>query len=100
MADPELFKLLNKPNVLSAVMDLQQHPDKLTTYMSDPEVMKVIMKMNELAMSVQAETGAQVQAQAPLGAQTQVQAPPGENFSPHDASESIMFTYWLNVAWH
>lgn len=59
MADPELFQLLNKPNVMSAVMDLQQNPDKVSQYMSDPEVMKVLMKMNELALSAQAESAAQ-----------------------------------------
>lgn len=41
MNEPELWSLLQKPNVMQAVMDLQQNPNNMTKYMNDPEVMQV-----------------------------------------------------------
>lgn len=47
------MSMMQKPKVMSAVMDLQQHPENMTKYMNDPEVMQFMMKMNELTLQVQ-----------------------------------------------
>ncbi|GMH43206.1 hypothetical protein BSKO_11128 [Bryopsis sp. KO-2023] len=67
MAEPDLWSLLQKPTVMNAVMDMQQNPNNVTKYMSDPEVMKVLMKMNELTFAAQAEAGGAPPGMPPAG---------------------------------
>lgn len=67
MAEPDLWSLLQKPTVMNAVMDMQQNPNNVTKYMSDPEVMKVLMKMNELTFAAQAEAGGAPPGTPPAG---------------------------------
>lgn len=63
MQEPELMALLQKPNVMEAVMDMNKNPESMTKYMNDPEVMKVMMKMSELTMQAQGQAPAPPQGQ-------------------------------------
>ncbi|CAD7705175.1 unnamed protein product [Ostreobium quekettii] len=56
MGEPELMSLLQKPNVMEAVMDMNSNPENMSKYMNDSEVMKVMMKMSDLTMQAQMGT--------------------------------------------
>ena len=51
MKDPELMKLMSKPNVVKALMDIQNDPNKAAQYMADPDVSQVLMKMSQIQMN-------------------------------------------------
>lgn len=56
MGEPEVMAMMQKPNVMAAVMDLQKDPANLSKYMNDPEVMQFMMKMNELTLQAQMQS--------------------------------------------
>lgn len=87
MQEPELMALLQKPNVMEAVMDMNKSPENMTKYMNDPEVMKVMMKMSELTMQAQGQAPAPPQGQGfqqtpPFMSQVPPQPPPVEVVPP------------------
>jgi len=81
MAEPEVVAMMQKPNVMQAVLDLQKDPANMSKYMNDPEVMQFMMKMNELTLQAQMQSQQNPQpadAQAPV-APAAPETPP---FSP------------------
>eukprot|EP00210_Caulerpa_lentillifera_P006602 g6307.t1 len=56
MNEPELCAMLQKPNIMSAVLDMQKDPSNMSKYVNDPEIMKFIAKMNELTLQAQMQS--------------------------------------------
>lgn len=48
MANPELAMGFQNPRVQQAIMDISQNPMNVVKYQNDPEVMKVLEKVNEI----------------------------------------------------
>ena len=47
-SDPELVSGMSNPKVQAAIMDIQKNPMNMMQHMSDPEVSKVLMKMQQM----------------------------------------------------
>jgi len=56
MNEPELCAMLQKPNIMNAVLDMQKDPSNMSKYVNDPEIMKFITKMNELTLQAQMQS--------------------------------------------
>ncbi|KAL6781525.1 hypothetical protein ACKKBG_A11515 [Auxenochlorella protothecoides x Auxenochlorella symbiontica] len=48
MSDPELATMMTKPNVMTALMEMNKNPMAMFKYQSDPEVSKVFEKLSGL----------------------------------------------------
>jgi len=81
MGEPEIMQMMQKPNVMSAVMDLQQNPQNINKYMNDPEVMQFMMKMNELTLQAQMQSKESAQP-------NQTETVPASNPEPPKDKES------------
>lgn len=63
LSDPELMSSFQNPKVQKAVMELSTNPMAIMNYQNDPEVMKVLMKLQEMMAPAIAKMEAQQQGQ-------------------------------------
>ena len=51
MANPELTAGFSNPKVQAAIMDISSNPMNIVKYQNDPEIMKVLEKVNDIFAS-------------------------------------------------
>ena len=89
MNEPEVVAMMQKPNVMQAVVDLQQNPANMSKYVNDPEVMQFMMKMNELTLQAQQQTSEEKEppsAAAPPTSVSQLEPAPASTPSASETS--------------